>query len=215
MLLGIAFFLVFFDLAENLLHQELRQFDQNISNVFFAIRSPILTEVVKIINAMGSAILLITMALIVIGYLWLVKKSFADSVMLAVAISGAALMNLVLKMVFHRTRPSLPTLAYASGFSFPSGHAMVSFVFYGMLIFLLWNNFGPSKWKYVLTSILAVLTLGIGISRVYLGVHYPSDVIAGFAAGGIWLTGCILALQTFRYLRRDRAILERMHKRNE
>lgn len=114
--------------------------------------------------------------------------------MLAVSLAGGWLLNTVLKEVFHRTRPDIEHLVAAGGYSFPSGHAMIATAFYGMLGYLIWLNLKrrdkPAWYVMVLTFILVV---AIGTSRIYLGVHFPSDVIAGFAAGGVWLVACVLA----------------------
>ncbi|MDT2294513.1 phosphatase PAP2 family protein [Paenibacillus larvae] len=82
----------------------------------------------------------------------------------------------------------------ATGYSFPSGHAMVSSSFYGFMVYLLWKH-QRRKWRaaWLIPWLGAFVIFLIGFSRIYVGVHYPSDVLAGFAAGGIWLIGCIAA----------------------
>jgi undecaprenyl-diphosphatase len=75
---------------------------------------------------------------------------------------------------------------------------MISLVFYGMLIYLIWFNFRRGLASYLAMGTLILLILAIGTSRIYLGVHYPSDVAAGYAAGGFWLIGCVLGLNTIR-----------------
>lgn len=159
-----------------------------------------MTELMKLITAMGSPTIMIIIAVISVGFLLVVKKHSWDAIMLIIALTGATIMDWILKLAFHRNRPIPPGLVQASGYSFPSGHAMVSLVFYGMLVYLLWVNYKPRKSTYLLTFFLVLLVLAIGISRIYLGVHYPSDVIAGYAAGGFWLTGCIMGLHTVRHL---------------
>lgn len=200
MLLGISFFLLFLDLAEDMINSELGLFDQTIINAVAGIRSPLMTELMKLITAMGSPTIMIIIAVISVGFLLVVKKHSWDAIMLIIALTGATIMDWILKLAFHRNRPIPPGLVQASGYSFPSGHAMVSLVFYGMLVYLLWVNYKPRKSTYLLTFFLVLLVLAIGISRIYLGVHYPSDVIAGYAAGGFWLTGCIMGLHTVRHL---------------
>ena len=92
-----------------------------------------------------------------------------------------ALLNQGLKLFFSRERPSDLMLINEKGFSFPSGHAMVSAAFYGVLIYLIWKTNISKNKKIVLTIILSMLIFLIGISRIYLGVHYASDVVGGFA----------------------------------
>lgn len=198
MFFGIVFFSLFLGLAEELIENELGSFDQSIITGVTSIRSPLITEIMKLITAAGSPVIMVIIAVIAVGSLLVIKKHSWDAASLIIALTGATIMDWMLKLIFHRSRPALSGLVAVSGFSFPSGHAMVSFVFYGMLVYLLRVNFKPGPSRYLFTFFIALLVLAIGISRIYLGVHYPSDVIAGYAAGGLWLTGCILGLQTVR-----------------
>ncbi|MBA3674225.1 MAG: phosphatase PAP2 family protein, partial [Chitinophagaceae bacterium] len=102
------------------------------------------------------------------------------------AISSLVLM-LGLKNFFQRDRPLTPLFEAARGYSFPSGHATMSITFYGLLIFLVWLNIKNIWLKWLFTILLALLIAFIGISRVYLRVHYTSDVLAGFSIGLMWL----------------------------
>jgi membrane-associated phospholipid phosphatase len=103
-----------------------------------------------------------------------------------VAISSLLLM-FCLKFIFHRDRPLTPLLDAAQGYSFPSGHALNSITFYGLIIFIVWQNEKNNFLKWLLTILLVLLIIFIGISRVYLRVHYASDVLAGFSVGLMWL----------------------------
>jgi undecaprenyl-diphosphatase len=192
MFLGISFFLLFCDLAKDMINREVALFDQTVTNILIGLRDPFTTEIMKLISDMSSPVIIISIAGITVWFLFAVKKHSWDALILLIALTGAALLNWILKWVFQRSRPDAPSLAQAFGYSFPSGHAMISFVFYGMLVYLLLVNFKRGKITYLLTLFITFLILAIGISRIYLGVHYPSDVIAGYAAGGFWLTGCIM-----------------------
>ena len=86
----------------------------------------------------------------------------------------------MLKFILQRPRPTEYRIINETGYSFPSGHSMVSMAFYGFLIYLIYKNVKNKYLKVTLISILAILTVSIGISRIYLGVHYTSDVLAGF-----------------------------------
>jgi undecaprenyl-diphosphatase len=200
MFLGISFFLLFCDLVEDMLDREVALFDQIITGIITAYRSPLTTEMMRLISDMSSPITIISIAFIAVWFLLVIKKHSWDALMLLIATAGAAFMNWILKLVFQRGRPDAPSLAQASGYSFPSGHAMISFVFYGMLIYLLLIHLKRSKSAYLVTFFIIILISAIGISRIYLGVHYPSDVLAGYAAGGFWLNGCITGLHTIRHL---------------
>ena len=111
----------------------------------------------------------------------------------AFALIGAGELNVILKGIFRRLRPQLPDpWVTPSGWSFPSGHAMGSFVTYGFLAYLLTRVPRADFPRRTAVAVLAVLVLLIGFSRIYLGAHYLSDVIAGYAAAAVWLTFCIL-----------------------
>jgi undecaprenyl-diphosphatase len=105
-----------------------------------------------------------------------------------IATAGGGLLNLELKNAFGRARPFN---APAAGWSFPSGHSMGSFVVYGMLAYVIVLSIRRPRLRNTLVFALALLVLAIGFSRVYLGAHWPSDVIGGFMAGTVWLTLCV------------------------
>jgi membrane-associated phospholipid phosphatase len=199
MALGIGSFLLFLDLAEDVLHDEMGLFDQTIIGLIVGMRSPLNTEIMRFITTLGSALILIIIAALAFGYLWIINHKKWDAYLLVIALAGASFMNWILKLGFHRSRPAAPSLALVAGYSFPSGHAMTSLVFYGMLAYLIWLNFRRGILVYLTVSLLILLILAIGTSRIYLGVHYPSDVLAGYAAGGFWLIGCILGLRTIKH----------------
>ncbi len=114
------------------------------------------------------------------------------------ALGGTAVLNPFLKGVFHRVRPHLEEpWASAPGWSFPSGHAMGSLVAYGFLAYALSRFIRPAARRLVWTAAVGVILL-IGFSRVFLGVHFVSDVLAGYAAATVWLTFCILATRNYR-----------------
>jgi len=111
----------------------------------------------------------------------------------AIALSSLALMFL-LKNLFGRPRPDIPLLEEARGLSFPSGHALMSVTFYGLLIYIAWKLIRLKWLKWTLVIFLVFLIFVIGLSRIYLRVHYASDVLAGFAVGFLWLVFSIWAL---------------------
>ena len=103
-----------------------------------------------------------------------------------IALSGT-LLNLAMKASFHRMRPPDPLIEPLKSFSYPSGHANSGFIFYGLLIYLIWKSNFPHPFKTICCSLLLILAISVGFSRVYLRVHYPSDVLAGFTIGFAWL----------------------------
>lgn len=190
---------LFAKLAGDLMAQELGAFDTLVGGF---VRSPAggeLDHLAVFITQMGSAAFEIGLLLVVGGYFLFHLNHVAETVMLSVSLAGGWLLNVLLKEIFQRSRPDIVHLVQAGGYSFPSGHAMIATAFYGMLGYLLWVNLRrKSKPAWFVILLTFVLVIAIGTSRVYLGVHYPSDIIAGFAAGGVWLLACVLALNAVR-----------------
>lgn len=136
-----------------------------------------LTPLIKIVTNLGSGLFLIFITIIVAYLLKDKKKSMGISINLVLAF----LMNILLKNIFQRERPLLENrLIHEMGYSFPSGHSMVSMAFYGFLIYLIYVYIDRKRYKYPLIILLSIIILIIGFSRIYLGVHYLSDVLAGF-----------------------------------
>ena len=111
---------------------------------------------------------------------------------------GTPIINQILKQFFHRARPDLHRLIEIGGYSFPSGHAMNAFAVYGILAFLLWRHIPTRLGRVALIMISSIFILMIGISRIYLGVHYPSDIIGGYFASGFWLAISIWFFQRYK-----------------
>ena len=153
------------------------------------------TEILEVITFLGNHNFLIPANLILIAYFLFIKKHKWYSIKFpVVAIGGVTIMSL-LKQIFNRPRPLIPLLEPARGLSFPSGHAMMSFAFYGLLIYIVYENIRNIYLKWALIVSLLLLIFAIGFSRVYLRVHYATDVIAGFAAGFIWIVLCIWVIR--------------------
>lgn len=117
-----------------------------------------------------------------------------EAAIMAACLGGAAFLNWVLKHLFVRARPDLFRLVSETGYSFPSGHAMVSLCFYGILAYIIGRRLSGRSRQIFLYLFTGGLVVSIGFSRIYLGVHYPSDVAAGYIAGGTWLAFCISLL---------------------
>ena len=122
--------------------------------------------------------------------LWLaIKRRYRSSLFAALSFVGSALLNLGTKPVFARDRPSLwQSIAPESNYSFPSGHAMGSMTLACVCVLLAW----PTRWRWPFIAASAVFVPMVGLSRIYLGVHYPSDILAGWAAAAAWVACCFL-----------------------
>jgi membrane-associated phospholipid phosphatase len=190
----IVFTFIFERFADELIEKELNNFDQSIIDWIQALISPKLTIIMKFFTFLGSTKALLSLLVISVALMLWQKKKW-ESLFLVIALAGGELFNWLLKWIFHRNRPTIHRLIEETGYSFPSGHSMESFIFYGMLcmLFVLFLKSKVPKVIIIISTI--VLIFMIGISRIYLGVHYPSDVIAGFAAGGAWLTICLMGLR--------------------
>ncbi|MCC2548132.1 phosphatase PAP2 family protein [Hymenobacter sp. BT175] len=159
-------------------------------------RVPGLTRVVLGITFFGSAPYFVVVGILLPGLMvWQKRRREALEVFLA--LTGAAILNALLKSHFHRLRPGT-ALIKQLGMSFPSGHAMLGMALYGCLAWLLWRHGRHPVWA----ALLVVFALLIGLTRIYLHVHYATDVLAGFAAGLLWLILLRVALR-FWWRRKD------------
>ncbi|HEY1115276.1 MAG TPA: phosphatase PAP2 family protein [Chitinophagaceae bacterium] len=148
--------------------------------------TPGLIRVARFFTFFGKPDFLVPAYLLLIFYFVLrQKKQYA----IETAIMGGSSTILLfgLKALFQRQRPDFPVLKELSGFSFPSGHALLMFVFCSMLIYIVWNSHMQRKWKWTFAIIFLLFSLIVGISRIVLRVHYASDVLAGFCLGYAWV----------------------------
>lgn len=161
----------------DLLQQKITEKDMFVYN-FIATHfiSDFSLPIVKFITNLGSATFIVLLSTLLL--LTIKNKLIGLIIFLNSAICGA--LNQILKIIVQRPRPVGYRLIDENGYSFPSGHSMVSAAFYGFLIYLVYKNVKNKYVKYSIITILILLVLCIGISRIYLGVHYASDVIAGF-----------------------------------
>ena len=166
--------------------------------------SPRNNEIMLFITYLGRHEFLIPANLVLIAYYLFVKKHRWYSIKIpAIAISSLLLM-FILKNLFGRERPLIPLLEEARGLSFPSGHALMSVTFYGLLIYITWREVRDPALKWSIIVLLLLLIHLIAFSRIYLRVHYFTDVVAGLAMGFIWLVFSLKAMrQLEKYSRRN------------
>jgi undecaprenyl-diphosphatase len=143
---------------------------------------------------------------LLLGY-FLIRKNKRFSIrVLSLSLSSLCLM-LVLKSSTQRTRPENPLLQAVNGYSFPSGHALMSVIFYGLLIYIAWHEIKNIWLRRITVVFLALLILFIGFSRIYLRVHYASDVIAGLSVGFIWLAASLWLINQIEARRARRKLI--------
>lgn len=199
----IAFFFIFWKFADELIEKELHKFDLTIIDWVQSFISVKHTKLMELITFLGSFKAVIWISILTIIIMILNKKRW-EALFFLIAVLGCSFFNTILKWIFHRTRPTIHPIIQETGYSFPSGHSMVSFVMYGMLTYFLVLFFEKRSAKIITIIFFSVLVLFIGLSRIYLGVHYPSDVIAGFSAGGAWLVICLMFLKIILEIRSKR-----------
>lgn len=149
--------------------------------------TPLTNKIMLLITFLGTHQFLIPANLLLIFYFLFVKRETWFSIRVITISISSLLLMLLLKQLFRRKRPLSPLLKAAKGLSFPSGHAIMSVTFYGLLIYILQHIISNEGLKLLVIMLLVFLIIGIGYSRIYLRVHYASDVAAGFIIGLLWL----------------------------
>ena len=178
---------VFIIIARMVFEGRLQNFDNRALAFIAGYVTNINTNVMEGFTFLGTHTFLIPANLLITAWFLFIKKRQWYSIKVpAVALSSLLLM-LILKLTFRRDRPLDPLLQAAKGFSFPSGHALMSVTFYGLLILIVWQNITKAWLRWTLSAFLILLIVAIGLSRVYLRVHYASDVLGGFTVGLVWL----------------------------
>ena len=169
----IIFFLILYDVFR----YEIIFYDELAYNFLVKnLRNDTLTIIMKFITNLGSGLILISISLLLFIFVKDKKKGISITINLLLI----TLINLILKLIIQRPRPDGFNIINESGYSFPSGHSMISMAFYGLLIYLSYKNIKNRILKKTICIFLFTLIILIGISRIYLGVHYASDVIGGF-----------------------------------
>jgi undecaprenyl-diphosphatase len=172
-------------------------FDLSVITEVQSLESDRLTVLMEGFSWIGSTIP-VTLLTIASGlFLFLILKHRSELLLLIIVIGGSTVLNVMLKHVFRRDRPDLHRIVEEAGYGFPSGHSSAAMALYGVLIYLLWRHVNSRKGKAALVFIGVLMVLGIGLSRIYLGVHYPSDVMGGYLISGSWLAMCIELFRMF------------------
>lgn len=192
--------LVFTELAEEVGQRETLAFDEAVLLAINGQQSRLLDDVSVVLTQFGSVIGVSVLVLSFVALLWL-HGHRAKAVFLAISVGGAGLLNAMLKSLFQRDRPELwQRLVTENSFSFPSGHAMVSSALALSLIVIFWRT--RYRWPVVASALIYILL--IGFTRLYLGVHYPTDVVAGWIVSGVWVAAVTSAIYYRRIILRAR-----------
>jgi len=174
-------------IAEEMLEGDTAQFDSQVTSVVHAHSTDRLTTIMRSLTFFGSSVVMTPLSILTLAVCY-IKREFHALKMLAADFAGALVLEAVLKSAFHRARPvpffDIPT---PTSYSFPSGHALFSFCFFAGLAVVISPRLARPMAKITVWFAALLLIFGIGFSRIYLGVHYPSDVLAGYAAGFVWM----------------------------
>ena len=182
----------FITITEDVLENEIMKCDVIGYNFIKThIISDFMTPVAKTITWFGSATCLILLCFLILVF----NKNKKINIAIIFNLGICTILNLMLKNILQRPRPTEYRIIDERGYSFPSGHSMISMAFYGLLIYLIYKNIKNKSLKWILIILLSILILFIGISRIYLGVHYVSDVLGGFLVSISYL---ILYIKIFK-----------------
>ncbi|MBN9388999.1 MAG: phosphatase PAP2 family protein [Chloroflexi bacterium] len=194
---SVALVLLFALLADKVFDKGLVNTDNRIALWSYSLTNPVLTFGLTVITEIGSPLGIAILTGLTIGFfIW--RKMYAYACLAALTSLGSAIINETLKQIFHRVRPDLlPGGPHLTSYSFPSGHSTGSICFFGFLIWASWKLLKSQPLKIVITIALSLMILLVGFSRIYLGFHYPTDVLGAYLSGGCWLIALLSSYNIF------------------
>jgi undecaprenyl-diphosphatase len=182
---------------------ETLRFDESVLLWMNSVATPWLDVAALHLTVLGGTVVVVTIAVIVATLLWLLDRR-RYAALLCIAVGGASVLSPILKQIFDRARPALfdSPAPYVGSPAYPSGHSTMAMVLLVVLAYIVHRLApGRSLLSVIATSVAALLVLLIGLSRIYLGVHYPTDVVAGYAVGFVWAVFCAIAVEMLSHLR--------------
>jgi len=159
--------------------------DGIVSSKIALIQTPLLNQIMIIITSIGSMAVMTFLSVMTFSFL-AYRKRWYDSALFAIGMLSGLGLELLIKIIFQRARPD-NSLVQVSGYSFPSGHAVMAFIFFSLLIMLFRNDIKSKAWRITFIASCSSIILLVGLSRVYLNAHWFSDVMGGFMIGALWL----------------------------
>lgn len=198
----------FIELTDEVAENEMGAFDRVVSDYVTRFRSETLTGFFSAITRLGERIQYVVISILIAGILYWRYRSISLILQTVAVLILASVSNIALKRSIGRARPEVEHLVYVDSMSYPSGHSMSAMAFYGFLIYLCLKIDMPLWARLLLVATLVFVIAAVGVSRVYLGVHFPSDVAAGFIGGLIWVSFCILLFNLIFLFRRKKTGIE-------
>ena len=190
---------LFWYITDEIVIEQQTSFDNSVFKILSQYTSPATTRLMLIFTFFGSTKFLLPAYTLLAGFFLFYKRNKVESISVAaVGLSSIALLY-ILKNIFHRHRPLEALTSNVIGYSYPSGHSFSSFTFFGLLTYIIWNSNIRDLWKWILSVIFILLAACIALSRVYLHVHFASDVIAGLCLSIIWLSISLWVIQKFQH----------------
>lgn len=184
-------------IARSIHLQTISSFDEPIIDFVQSAEASGLTSIMKLFTNIGSTTSVTLLAILTLGVL-LWKKYRAQAVLFTIVLVGTGILNQVLKLIFKRERPDFNRLIDIGGYSFPSGHTMMAFSLYTVLAYIVWRNLKTTGSRIAIAIVAIFMIVMIAVSRIYLGVHFPSDIVGGILASSVWLFASIAMYQRFQ-----------------
>lgn len=198
-IISIICFIIFIAILLSVVNNGLTFFDNWLMNLAYSLRNNKLSFIFKIITFLGDSKFIILMTLILSGYFLFYKKNKLSGILVLMNTINTAILNQGIKYIVRRPRP-LNIIIEEDGFSFPSGHSMMSMCFYALIIYFIWKSNLKKDIKIILTALLVFLIYMIGFTRIYFGAHYPSDILAGYM---ITLTYMFIFIPMYNNIMKD------------
>lgn len=187
LVLFIVALIVFASTTNYVVREHATRFDAEVFSLIKPYINTGFTKVMVAVSFFGSHLFLLPANILLSAYYLVIRKHRWHFIRVPVIALGSYAVMSLSKLYFHRTRPLDPVYEAARGFSYPSGHSMSAMTFFGLLIYIVWQNVENLLWKWILSVFFGLCILLIGFSRIYLRVHFASDVLAGFSLGIVWL----------------------------